>query len=188
MQTLGRGARAIRDSLSSKANAEGCVWWSQKRIADETGYKSVRQIGRLIEELEQAGELSVTRRGSKSALYTIRQNVRTDTTKCPNVSIKLNLKQEKLASLPFPVEIFVAECDRLRVGVAECVWLPDLVRLFSEARCSPETAAEIYTAFVHSSRERVSRAKDPKAYTLGAIRSELDAWRERKPAGRAATA
>lgn len=100
-----RNARGFMWFLQQRANKTGQSWWGQEKMAKELGVH-VRTIGRWVQELKAVNVLDSIRRGSTSNLYTLRKMavqmslpVRSDQTKCPNVSIELNLEQGNL-SLP----------------------------------------------------------------------------------------
>jgi hypothetical protein len=88
--------------LQQRANKTGQSWWGQDKMAKELEVH-VRTIGRWVRELKAENLLDSIRRGSTSNLYTLRKfpvqmtlDVRSDRTKCPNVSIELNLEQGNL--------------------------------------------------------------------------------------------
>jgi DNA-binding transcriptional ArsR family regulator len=165
---LSRSARGFMWFLQQRANKTGQSWWGQDKMARELGVH-VRTIGRWVRELREAGKLDSIRRGSTSNLYTLRitavENVplvRSDQTKCPNVSIELNLEQEKRqAPLAFPEPTITNEYGRTEPN-------PEFQRI---------------QAILRGAQERVRRARNPAAYERAIIQAELRALR--KPAATA---
>jgi hypothetical protein len=97
---LSRGAQRLKSFFQSKQSLSGESWWSLPRIARELGDYNERSVRRWADELRAAGELAWDRRGSTSNLWKLQdssgQNVRIDRTKCPNASLEVNLKKEKI--------------------------------------------------------------------------------------------
>lgn len=162
-----RNARGFMWFLQQRANKTGQSWWGQEKMAKELDVH-IRTIGRWVSELKQAGLLDSIRRGSTSNLYTLRKSdvqnlptVRSVQTKCPNVSIELNLEQEnKQASWPPPT-------------------------ISNEyGRQIPNPEFEHLQRVFRGAQQRVMRARNPAAYERAILRAELAALR--KPAGKEA--
>lgn len=152
-----RATRDVYQFLQSKVGLDGEMWWGQDRIRIQVGC-TIRTVGRAIRALKELGLLEVTRRGSTSNVYRlilIGQNVRTDRTKCPNVSIILNLEEEKKpaarelrSELP-PYEV-TNEYGRRVVN-------PERLRI---------------EGILRRARDRISKATHPEAYVRKIISDE----------------
>jgi hypothetical protein len=123
----------------------------------------IRTIGRWVAELKAAGRLDSIRRGSTSNLYTLRiiavENpipVRSDRTKCPNVSIELNLEQEKQQQLAFPQPTITNEYGRT----------------------DPNPEFEHLQAVLRGAKRRIELARNPVAYERAIVQAELRAMRK----------
>ncbi len=163
---LSRGAMRLIQFLQVRSGRQGQCWWGQKKLAEALGY-CVRSIGRWVAELVRAGSLESIRRGSTSNLYRPKdtgQNVRTDRTKCPNVSIELNIKTEK-ASLP----ALLAEANAIPATITnEC------------GRVEKNPVRARLMQWWEVSQARFERADNPQAYAAAALSAELA--KIRKPA------
>lgn len=156
-----RNARGFMWFLQQRANKTGQSWWGQDKMAKELGVH-VRTIGRWVRELKQAGVLDSIRRGSTSNLYTLRKTaveipltVRSVQTKCPKVSIELNLEQEN----------------------QQASW-PDPTITNEYGRPIPNPEFEHLQRVFQGAQRRVMRARNPAAYERAIIRDELSALRK----------
>lgn len=162
-----RNARGFMWFLQQRANKTGQSWWGQEKMAKELGVH-VRTIGRWVRELKHAGVLDSIRRGSTSNLYTLRKTgvenlsiVRSVQTKCPNVSIELNLEQEnQQAPLAMPEPTITNEYGRTE----------------------PNPEFEYLSGVLRNALGRIRNARNPLAYERAVIQAELRALR--KPAGK----
>lgn len=156
-----RSARGFMWFLQQRANRTGQSWWGQAKMAKELGV-NIRTIGRWVHELKQAGRLDSIRRGSTSNLYTLRISteeiklpVRSDRTKCPNVSIELNLEQEKQQELAFPQPTITNEYGRIE----------------------PNPEHQHLMGVLRAAKQRIERARYPVAYERAIVQAELRALR-----------
>lgn len=162
---ISRNARGFLWFLQERANKNNQSWWGQAKMAKELGVH-IRTIGRWVRELKDAGRLDSIRCGSTSNLYTLRITaieiavpVRSDKTKCPNVSIELNLEQEK-SQLAFPQPTITNEYGRT----------------------DPNPEFQHLQGVLRSAMPRIRRARNPVAYERAIIQAELRALR--MPAGK----